>query len=57
MLLIHTVYFDKSLGSDEGKKRSRLKIKDALSFDILIVCCGQPDCNDDRICFVEMTST
>jgi hypothetical protein len=37
---MHTVHSDKGHDSDRGKKTSTLKIKDALSFDILIVRCG-----------------
>ena len=54
---IHTVKSGKSLSRDKGKKSSTSKLKDPLSFEILISCNGQPDCDDDRIIFVAMTST
>ena len=42
--------------SDKGKKTSTLKVKDLLSFEILVFCNDQPDCDDDRIIFVAMNS-
>jgi hypothetical protein len=36
VLLIYTVKSGKSIGSDKGKKISRLKVKDPLSFEIWI---------------------
>ena len=45
MLLIYTVQFGKSLGSDRGKKTSTKKVKDPLSFEIWIFRNGRPDCD------------
>jgi hypothetical protein len=57
VVLIYTVKSGKSLGSDRGKKTSTQKVKDPLSFEIWILRNGQPDCDDDGIIFVAMTST
>ena len=41
----------------EERKKSPLKGKDPLSFEIWIFCNGQPDRDDDPRIFVAMTST
>ena len=57
MLFIYTENSGKSLGSNGGKKACTYKVKDPLSSKIRIFRNGQPDCDDDRIIFVLMTST
>jgi hypothetical protein len=48
MLLIYTVKPSKRLGSDKGKKKSTLKVKYPLSFEIWIFRNGQSYC--DEVC-------
>ena len=57
VLFIYTENSGKSLGSNGGKKACTYKVKDPLSSKIRIFRNGQPDCDDDRIIFVLMTST
>jgi len=47
MLLIYTVKYDKSIGSDRGKKTSTQKVKHPLSFEIWIIRNGYPHGDDD----------
>ena len=54
---MYTTTSGKRLGSDRGKKTPTYKVKDPLLFEIWIFRNGQPDCDDDRIIFVAMTST
>ena len=57
MLLIYTVKSGQSLGNDRGMKTSTQKLKDPLSFEILIFRNGLPDRDDDRKICVAMPLT
>ena len=58
MLSIYTVKSPvKVLAVMEERKHLRKKVKDPLLFDIWIFRNDQPDCDDDRIICVAMSST
>jgi hypothetical protein len=56
VLLIYTVNSVKSLCNDRGNKLLCKNVKDPFSFEIWIFLNGQPDYDDNRRIFIEMTS-